>query len=347
MSPATHKSMRWNSLDCLKGIACIAVVLIHYNISGGNIPAWIGAYTKALCRFAVPVFLCISGFFFVGAEYSSEKTLNKLKHILKLLLCASMFYAVFTVVWNTIMYGRTWDMAAYASETITGDAIVKLFLTHDPLVYSHLWYLIAASWCYGLMLLYKHKRRKLIYLLAPVLLTCYACMQEFHVLATSVAITGMDTRIYLFNSFLFRALPFFIFGMIFREYQQRMERLPLNTLALCILMAVGLGMEVLERRQYGDCQFYLGSYLIVFAMMVFAIKKPQAECRLLKHLGRDLSMYVYILHIAVGKSVDVIGKYAHGWGNDLYYIARPLIVLVGTLLLAEVIWQAQSFYQRL
>ena len=57
MSQATHKSMRWNSLDCLKGIACIAVVLIHYNISGGNIPAWIGAYTKALCRFAVPVFL--------------------------------------------------------------------------------------------------------------------------------------------------------------------------------------------------------------------------------------------------------------------------------------------------
>lgn len=102
MSQATHKSMRWNSLDCLKGIACIAVVLIHYNISGGNIPAWIGAYTKALCRFAVPVFLCISGFFFVGSKYSPERTLNKFKHILKLLLGASVFYAAFTVAWKTI-----------------------------------------------------------------------------------------------------------------------------------------------------------------------------------------------------------------------------------------------------
>ena len=48
-------------------------------------------WAKALCRFAVPIFLCISGFFFVGTEYSVEKTLNKLKHILKLLLASGAF----------------------------------------------------------------------------------------------------------------------------------------------------------------------------------------------------------------------------------------------------------------
>ena len=47
MTTATVSPPRWNSLDCLKGIACIAVVLIHYPISGGDVPAWIGVYTKA------------------------------------------------------------------------------------------------------------------------------------------------------------------------------------------------------------------------------------------------------------------------------------------------------------
>ena len=53
--------LRWNSLDCLKGIACIAVVLIHYNFPGD-----FGLAVKSFCRFAVPVFLIISGFFFLS-----------------------------------------------------------------------------------------------------------------------------------------------------------------------------------------------------------------------------------------------------------------------------------------
>lgn len=134
-------------------------------------------------------------------------------------------------------------------------------------------------------------------------------------------------------------LPFFIFGMIFREYRERIEKLPLNTLTLGILMVVGLGMEVLERKRFGDCQFYLGSYLIVFAMMVFAIRNQNVKCRILQHTGRDLSMNIYLYHIAVGKTVDVIGKYAHWWGKNPYYVARPFVVLVGTLLFAEGLWQ--------
>lgn len=347
MDKNVKSSVRWNSLDCLKGIACIAVVLIHYNISGGNIPAWIGICTKAVCRFAVPVFLCISGFFFVGAEYSAEKTLKKLKHILKLMLTAGAFYAVYVLIWNYKMYGASWSMTAYISETITATALVKLVLTHDPLEYAHLWYLIAMAWCYVFMLLlYKEKRRKLIYLLAPVLLVCYACMQEFHLLSASVAVTGMESRIYLFNSFLFRALPFFIFGMILREYRQKIEKLPLRTVALGMIVAAGLVLQVIERKQFGDCQFYIGSYMIVFAMMVFAIKNPQAELKILKHFGRDLSMYIYIFHIAVGKAVDVVGKYARWWGNDVYYVCRPVMVIVGTVLVAEGIYQVKKFAAR-
>ncbi|WP_366934307.1 acyltransferase family protein [Pyramidobacter sp.] len=50
--------MRIQSFDALKGIACIAVVFIHYNFPGN-----LGLAVKAFCRLGVPVFFVISGYF--------------------------------------------------------------------------------------------------------------------------------------------------------------------------------------------------------------------------------------------------------------------------------------------
>ena len=130
---------------------------------------------------------------------------------------------------------------------------------------------------------------------------------------------------------------------ILTPYQQKIEKIPLNTLSLSVLVVVGVVLEALECNMFGDCQFYIGSYLIVFAMMIFAIKHPSAEWKLLTHLGRDLSMYIYIFHIAVGKVVDISAKNAHWWGKNPYYIGRPFLVMALSLLLAEVIWQSKKY----
>lgn len=335
---------RWNSLDCLKGIACIAVVLIHYNFTGGQIPAQIGTCLKAACRFAVPTFLCISGFFFTGSSaYSPEKTLGKLKHILKILFFSSCFFAAFSLISYPLL-NSTWVYHDFVYTTVTGDKLTKLLLTHDPLVYSHLWYLLATACCYLVLLLfYKPEYHRVFCLLGPVLLVCYSCMQEFKLLTTSVLLSGMDSRIYLYNSFLFRALPFMLCGMFFRSMLPVIQRWRRNNLSLVLMVLLGLGLELLEAKYFGDCQFYLGSYLIVFALMVFALQNPDAHWCWLRHIGRDLSLFIYILHIAVGKSVDVIAKYAKWWGKDLYYLSRPVIIMVGTFILAEALFQLQRF----
>uniref|UniRef100_UPI003FA49461 acyltransferase family protein n=1 Tax=Enterocloster clostridioformis TaxID=1531 RepID=UPI003FA49461 len=45
-------------MDCIKGAACIAVVLIHYNF-----PGYLGIIIKTLSRFAVPFFFGVSGYY--------------------------------------------------------------------------------------------------------------------------------------------------------------------------------------------------------------------------------------------------------------------------------------------
>lgn len=53
-----HIKIRYRSMDCIKGAACIAVVLIHYNF-----PGYLGIIIKTLSRFAVPFFFGVSGYY--------------------------------------------------------------------------------------------------------------------------------------------------------------------------------------------------------------------------------------------------------------------------------------------
>ena len=65
---------RYPSIDCIKGLACIAVVIIHYNISGGSIPPEIGLAMKTVCRFAVLILsLAVSECVFWAKQHAAGK----------------------------------------------------------------------------------------------------------------------------------------------------------------------------------------------------------------------------------------------------------------------------------
>lgn len=333
---------RYPSIDCIKAIACIAVVIIHYNISGGSIPAVVGLAMKTVCRFAVPVFLCVSGFFLSSSkELDSRKILQKVRRIGKLLFWSALFYACYTCIYN-LATAEHWDLAAYVSERLTATKLVKLMLTHDPFVYSHLWFMIALIFCYLFVLFFLcDQNRKCIYVLAPLCLVAFNCMQEFHILPTSIAVPEMSSRIYIYNSFLFRALPAFLIGMILRDQCEHITAMKIPNALLWGLAVLGCGVSLLERKLFFESQFYIGSYVTWIALMVWAIRNPDAGNGLLVHIGRDLSMYVYILHIAVGKGVDLLGGKLRLWGHTPYYIARPAVVLVLTLLVAEAVFSVK------
>lgn len=340
---------RYDALDCLKGLACLAVVLIHYNFSGGDIPGYIGISLKAACRFAVPVFFTISGFFLTDSrDIDSGNLVRKLRHVLKMIFFSGVFYLFFSLVWYRLYEGAGWDRISFTLEQVTGDKLLKLFLTQDPLLYSHLWFLFGLFNCYAFVLLFIQKKNyKLIYLLAPVLLCIFACMQEFHLLLASVQLTGMDTRIYFYNSFLFRALPFFLSGMILRDRLAMIQQKPIRRSLFWILAAFGVCLAVAERFIFGESQFYIGSYLTAYSLIIYALQYPDEKLHVLQHIGRDLSMWVYILHIAVGKGLDIIAKYGQLWGHNWYYISRPLIIIAISLFIAEALHRTGKTLNRL
>ena len=163
-------------------------------------------------------------------------------------------------------------------------------------------------------------------------------MQEFGAvlgIRTSVPLPGTEVDIYLFNLFLLRALPFFLFGIIIRRYQEKLARIPLNIPAGIVIICTGGFIAILERLAFREAQFYIGTYIMTVSMIILAIKKPEAEIKILGYIGRELSMYMYIFHIAIGKTIDILARETDLRGTPFYTWARAFIILFFSLLFSQ------------
>ena len=155
---------RFNSFDVLKAFSAIAVVFIHYCFTGGNIPQEVGMSIRSFCRFAVPVFFCISGFFLTKPGlFEPEKMVSKVKHIATILLVSSILYALFSMIWYPLVF-KNWSITSFSADTFCADKIVKYFITNAPFVYAHLWFLLGLISCYLFcMFFYTNKNYKILH----------------------------------------------------------------------------------------------------------------------------------------------------------------------------------------
>ena len=117
-------------------------------------------------------------------------------------------------------------------------------------------------------------------------------------------------------------------------------------------IAVGSIASILESKLFIESQFYLGTYLIVAGLMLIS------NCRfmfnhkvfhIMAYIGYNLSLYVYIIHIAVGKSWDL---FASRWDltDSLFYNnVRALAILSTTLLISWTIYKIKciAFIKRI
>ena len=337
-----YMQKRLKSFDCLKGLACIGVVFIHFNFEGN-----LGLAVKAFCRFSVPVFFCISGFFLLlNGTIEDGKIVNKIRHIFKITVGAGVFYCMFTVIINSLQ-SNDWRAKEFAISRLTADRIVKFFITNDPFLYSHLWFLMALIYCYVFVLLFFEGNRRLswIKVMAPLLLIFYTVLQEFGDvlgITRSVWIPGTENRVYFYNLFVFRALPAILFGMLMNKYRSDIEKIKISKVVLAALVVLGGGIAVFERFAVGETQFFLGSYLMVASLFVLAIKVPDWKIEGLEYLGRELSLYIYILHIAVGRSMDMVARWFGAQKTIGYLYGKPFLILAVSVLISVFILKGKS-----
>ena len=324
--------VRENGFDWMKGCACIAVVLIHYYF-----PNNLGIAIRTICRFAVPVFFTVSGYFMLSGTENiciRDKTFKKIKHIGSILLISGVFYFFVDIIrnWITSWGGRSFH--EYITEVVTGWSVLKLFVTNDPLRYAHLWFLLALIYCYVFMLLFDKTYPQKLVNCFPVLMLLFLVFGLWSSrLPIQASICG---KVWIKNFFFLRALPFFLAGMWLRKNRQMVRSWKISERKLITLIVLGSICSLGERAFFMEAQFYLGSYIAAGAMMIYAVKYNQRfrENSVLTYIGRELSLYIYIIHIAIGHMVNIMAV-KHGISMQKFSYINMFFVLALSILLAQ------------
>ena len=324
--------VRNTTLNVLKAIACIHVVLIHCMF-----PDPVGTGVKTSGRFAVPLFFCISGYFFSSkTEIDSSSILRKLRHVLWLIIGSELFYILFSV-----LFWGLWDSAKRNTLYLTyfkKGWIEKYFILGQPPVFSHLWFLYALAIIYALCLIFINTRKKLkiACLTIPISLIGIIFMQEFNELGlvrNEVLIPGSAGVILQSSFFFFRALPFFLIGTIIREKKEKGEffATPAKLKLLTVLTILFQMCAIAEGYLFSLFQFALGNIAAMVCMMIFSVMKPDLKVGRLDFIGEKLSMYVYVFHVGI---INVLDKLAVSLSvNDLLFFkwTRPIITVLLSL----------------
>ena len=232
------EKQRWTCLDILKCLAALAVVEIHKPLDVQK-----GTEILILCRFAVPVFFMITGFFYPEIR-ARKREWRQLGKIFVIAICANLFY----LLWDTFL---AWEEGKKISEILLNRLEDKapedyILWNFSPLV-PHLWYLQALLYVLVIAVLVEYLGlRKLAYLAIPVLLVGNLIRGNY-----SLLFWKKDyCHIYYARNFLYCGLPFFWLGCWFGERKEQLAAyLNKNRMALLLIgVPVFWKMALMERK---------------------------------------------------------------------------------------------------
>lgn len=309
---------RYNTcLDFIKGIACFCVVFMHCEF-----PGIMGIVVQAISRFSVPFFFMVSGYFcFFPVKYDSLIIRRKTTHITRIVLWTTLFYVLFAFVLKS-------------SYVVTRNEMWAFCLFNQPfIIVSQLWFLFALLYDYfAFGLIWKTDKIKWFYYISAILLVVYAC------LAQGAHLFGVRIPNMYYKNWLIEGLPFFFSGHWIHANQDKI-RVTDRTLILVVLVSTLLCL--VERKLMGrDFGVNIMTFPQVFALFFYAVKYPDRHRGVIQEIGKRYSMWVYILHPFVFRSLD---KVYHHWAIDTMTMVqwgRPLVTAIITLILSSICYAA-------
>ena len=320
-------------LDAGKTFACLAVVLIHCAF-----PGKIGILFRTLSKFAVPFFFAISGY------YNKGKVIKKIKHIGKICVSAELFYLIFD--WFIgIFESNSIIIDSFQYGDLTLGTIFRTIVFNAPFTRPHLWFLYALLYCYLMSVGMRRINNKIKLIFSLTLIILFTITSEF------AGVLGINNRLdiklptgeiagsYIYNLFLLRAYPFFAFGELLREYEAKVIDLFTEKALICYV-CLGSILAIVERLLLTESQFYLGTYLCTMGLFLFCVKYGGHSLqgnswKCIARFGRESSMYVYILHIAVYDLIVLLFSYVTvGKVTGIIQSLEVLLTIVITCLLA-------------
>jgi acyltransferase 3 len=309
------------SFDLLKTLAAFLVVYIHTAIVDSSIVLGV---IKAIARIAVPLFLMISGYYYVML---CEKN-SFWKHMRKILNMTIAFTFLY-FVGACFLHVRNGDFVLFLSNRFTIKHLLVWIVLNVSYFGHHLWYMWAVL--YALLFLWIVDRlnlRHVFYVSIPFLILANYAL-SFQAIAL------------FYRNFLFIGIPYVGIGCLLYEYRNNIikvfqtvteMKLLAIILFLCFLQCVELFVyfksNLLLSRDH-----YLMTLPFCLSLFGYAMAYPsRGKDTCLSIIGERYSAYIYGFHIMLIPLVSYVLRYLGLEVGYNYYIS--IFVFVFSLLVS-------------
>lgn len=321
-------STKNTTLELLKLFASYMVVFIHVLFYGE-----FGEIIDALARFAVPLFFLVSGFF--SYKITPEKIKKRIKHIASLLIFSTVLYTVANVTGALFVNGAS-GVIAYFRDWISPLNFIKLLAVNVPASSSHLWYLSAMIYVYAIYYyatVHSFNEKKLM-IVSFSLLGIHIVLGEF------LSVFGVAVPNIVVRNFALMGIPFFVLGLAAKKHENKIRNVPVCVAVIAAL--AGVAETVLSRHFFGKNELYIGSLLILFAMVTAFVKGSDVRYPPCLNSWTACSTYIYILHKVISSVIIIAyGLFGIDYASSVILInIHPLIVCVVSTVFAFVITKA-------
>lgn len=311
-----------NTLNLIKAIAAISVILIHIKFPGEK-----GLMVVTLCRFAVPFFFMVSGYY--AYQNRNEKNKKNIKKILKLTIVAFVAY----FVWKNIYHLYYGDLNNFYNLLTNGEMIKFFFKYNTTIIGGHLWYLPALLYVYIMYyFIDKYKVHNIFYLFIPILLILNIILGEYSLYI------GIKGSIYIYRNFLLTGLPFFMLGNFIHKNEDKIFN---NKTLFIILIGVFIVSSLVEFKLIGTCDLYLSTILLSTIIFIFGCKNPNTvkEKNLLVIIGEKYSLSIYISQFII---IDIYQMIFYPIPDRLMRYLTPIIIIIITVIVSYLYYEIKN-----
>lgn len=330
---------RDNGLDILKAVASFFVVCIH-----APVPSVWGRLLNVVSRFAVPCFFMISGYFYPEI-WQAGRWKKQVKKIVFITFVATVLY--FFISLSVNLYDGA-SLEQYFIWAFDPARIPNLLFMNEAPWGGHLWYLFALLYVLLIAeIIGRFGLEKLMFIATPVLLLACTVLGNY-----SMAFLGRSANLYLTRNFLFTGLPYFYAGHFIAAHKdkwtQKSKLITWGAFAGAAIFAFTSCLEfyILESRGLSTIyDHYFSTPFLAVCVFLFFLKLPEfLDIRFLVHIGKEYSLLVYILHLAV---VTLLERLAGRMLLREYYDwVAPVLVYAVSLLLSVVFLQVWCLVRR-
>lgn len=280
-----------HTLELLKLFASYMVVFIHVPFYGD-----LGVVIDALTRFAVPFFFLVSGYY--SYQITCEKIKNRIKHILVLFAISAVCCTAFEIV--KLLKYNTNGLAEIFDKYTSISTYIDLFVFNATVISGHLWYLLAMFYVYVIYYFVTKFRinEKAVFIISLFLLLAHVILGE------GLALFGIVLHIPFVRNFALMGIPFFALGLFAKKYEFKFQNIPVYM--IFVLLAVGTFESVISRSFLGPNELYIGSILILIAIVCVFIKYANVKYPAFLTSLEGCSTYIYIFHITISTIICII-----------------------------------------